>query len=345
MKIGFIVGKNDEIYKDRTIKSKTPKKYLVDNHLQSDVAIAMIIKQNYPDIGVDIILPKDISRIRLKKNDVNFAIGYDCINAINEDPYVKKFSTDESIDELYKIFMDKSCKIFPPFNHNNFTWDKKQYMVKYKRNNIPIPDSIFFKPKGNVSRLLNQIKSYKWNYFIMKPIGGTTGFGFKKFYLNDCFEDLKILKDYLEEHDYYKEFIIQEYIKGFEKFGEIKMFWINDQFSYGVNIKRKDVYSKETVKFVTDKKVLEECKKIGEKAVNLFPPIIVNKKKVKPVLIRTDFTCCLNNDHKKKKYFLNEVENQIAHTYIDKSGITYPTVPILADAFVKKAQELIGLGF
>ena len=73
------------------------------------------------------------------------------------------------------------------------------------------------------------------------------------------------------------------------------MFWINDQFSYGVNIKRKDVYSKETVKFVTDKKVLEECKKIGEKAVHLFPPIIVNKKKVKPVLIRTDFTCCLNN--------------------------------------------------
>ncbi len=32
--------------------------------------------------------------------------------------------------------MDKSCKIFPPFNHNNFTWDKKKYMTKYKKNKI-----------------------------------------------------------------------------------------------------------------------------------------------------------------------------------------------------------------
>ena len=345
IKIGFIVGKNDEIYKDTKLRSLTPSKYLVDKHIHSDVAVAMIIKLNYPDIIVDIILPKDISKTRLKKNNVNFALGYDCINAINEDPYITKFSDDKGVDELYSIFKDKSCKIFPPFNHNNFTWDKKKYMTKYKKNKIPIPDSIFFKPNSNVSKLINQIKSNKWSQFIIKPIGATTGLGFKKFVLSSCLKNLSLVNDYFEEYDYYKEFIIQEYIKGFNQFGEIKMFWINEQFSYAVNIKRKDVNSKETVKFVTDKKVLEECKILGEKVVKLFPPIIVNNKKVKSVMIRTDFTCCLNNDHKKKPYYLNEVENQIAHSYSDKPGITYPYIPVIADAFVKKAYELIGLGF
>ena len=56
MKIGFIVGKNDEIYDDKNLKKITAKKYLVDGELNSDVAIAMTIKKNYPDIKVDIIL-------------------------------------------------------------------------------------------------------------------------------------------------------------------------------------------------------------------------------------------------------------------------------------------------
>tara|TARA_Y100000389_G_scaffold197413_1_gene231977 strand:- start:7351 stop:8391 length:1041 start_codon:yes stop_codon:yes gene_type:complete len=345
LKIGFIVGKNDEIYKDKSLRQKTPKKFFVDNHLHSDVAIAMIIKIKYPDIMVDIILPNEISKKRLKKNQVNFAIGYDCINAINEDPYVKKFSTDEGLDEIYSIFKDKSCKIFPTFEHNNFTWDKKKYMIKYSKNKLPIPDSIFFKPNHSIQKLINQIKSYRWNDFIIKPIGGTTGLGFEQFSLNKCISDLSILEDYFKEYNYYKEFIVQQTITGFKTYGEIKMFWINNQFSYAVNIKRDNVFSKETVKFVSDAKVLEECKKISKKAVHLFPPMKVNGKNVDPVVIRTDLTCCLNNDNKSKKYYLNEVENQIAHSYSDKPGITYPYIPIVADAYVKKAYELVELGF
>ena len=96
MKIGFIVGKNEENYDDKFLKNNTPKKYLVDNELNSDVAIAMTVKLSYPDVTVDIILPNEISKTRLKRNDVNFILGYDCINAINSDPFIKKFSTLKS---------------------------------------------------------------------------------------------------------------------------------------------------------------------------------------------------------------------------------------------------------
>jgi len=347
MRIGFIVGKNDQIYKDNKLKKLTPKKYLFNSdEFHVDVAIAMNIKLNYPNLIVDIILPKEITKKKLKKNDVNFILGYDCLNAINNDPYVKKFSDETGLEELYDIYSDKTCKIFPPFNHNEFTWNKKKYLTKYQKNNIPISSSIFFKPNSNKQKLLNQIKSYGWYNFIIKPIGGTTAFGFKKFLLKECFKDLNILTEYFEENYIYKEFIIQEFIKGFDTYGEIKMIWINNEFSYAVNIKRKELFNdKENVKFVDNKKVLDECKKIGEKALNLFPPIIVGNKKVKPVMVRTDFTCCLNNDDKKKKYYLNEVENQCAHTYSNKPGITYPYLHVISDAFVKKAQELIDLKF
>lgn len=347
MRIGFIVGKDDQFYKDNNLKKNIPKKYLpYGNELHIDVAIAYHIKTNYPDIIVDVILPKEISKTRLKKNHVNFYIGYDCLNAINKDPFVKKFSTDEGIDELYQIFKDKSCKMFPPFEHSNFTWNKKLYLKKYDKYNVPVLDSIFFKPNSNVNNLINQVKSYKWNKFIMKPIGATTGFGFKKFDLNECLNNPKLIHDYLQENNQYKEFICQKFISGFDKFGEIKMMWINGEYSYAVNIKRKDLSGQnENVEFVKDKKVLQECKEIGEKALELFPPIIVNKKRVKPVFIRTDFTCCLNDNNKSQKYYLNEVENQCAHSYCDKPGITYPFMEVIADAFVKKAYELVQLGF
>ena len=127
LKIGFIVGKTDQVYSNDELKKIIPKKYLVyGSQLHIDIAIAYHIKLKYPHIKIDIILPGGISKNRLKKNDVNFYIGYDCLNAVNNEPLIKKFSTDKGIDELYQIFRDKSCKLFPPFEHSNFTWNKKK---------------------------------------------------------------------------------------------------------------------------------------------------------------------------------------------------------------------------
>ena len=344
MKLGFIVGKDEEFYDDKFLKKMTPKKYLVDNELNSDVAIAMTIKLYYPHIQVDIILPNEITKTRLQKNDVNFILGYDCINAINDDPFVKKFSNEKGYQLLHSIYSNKSCKVFPPIEFLEFIWDKKKYLTKLHRNNVRISPSIFFKSNQKFNILLNQIKHYKWRDFIIKPIGGTTAYGFQKFCSTDCSKDLTLLYNYFEENNMYKEFIVQELITGFQKYGEIKMFWINNKYSYAVNTidRGPDNYK---VKMIKDENILDECKKIGEKAIKLVPPIIVNKKRVQPVMLRTDFTCCLNNDENKKKYFLNEIEHQDAGSYVNFKSTTYPYVTVMADSFVKKAEELIRLGF
>jgi len=346
MNIGFIVGKDDEIYNDKDLKKIVKKKYLAYNQLHSDVAIALTIKESYPDINVDIILPKEITKSRLQKNNVNFILGYDFNSILNEDPYVEKFNknTIKGITELLNLYADESCKVFPPIKHLQFILDKKKYLTKLHKNNVLISPTIFYKTTNKLSNLLNQIKEYKWKTFIIKPNGGTTAYGFKKFCQKNCLKDIIILKDYFEENILYNDFIVQEHITGFRKYGEIKMYWINNQYSYAVNtIDRGEKNYR--VKNIIDKNVLKKCKEIGEKAINLVPPIIINKKKVLPVLLRTDFTCCLNNNEKSKKYFLNEIEYQLCGSYINFSNIKYPYVPVMADAFVKKAQELIDLGF
>ena len=112
MRIGFIVGKDDEIYDDDYLFNLTPKKYLQYGELNSDVAVAMTVKNGYQDVTVDIILPREITLERLKKNNVNFILGYDCINQIVQDPYVKKFSGPSGYKKLRDIYSNKSAKIF-----------------------------------------------------------------------------------------------------------------------------------------------------------------------------------------------------------------------------------------
>ena len=67
--------------------------------------------------------------------------------------------------------------------------------------------------------------------FILKPIGSTSKEGFKLFGLSKILKNKKELDDYLKSNEYYEKFIVQKYT-GFGKFGEIRMYWINGEYSY-----------------------------------------------------------------------------------------------------------------
>ena len=345
MKIGFIVGKDDEIYYDDDLYDVTPKKYIQNGELHTDVAIAMTIKQSYPDIKVDIILPKDITLERLKKNNVNFILGYDCINQIVSEPYVRKFSGKQGYKKLHSIYSNHSSKIFPPINFLEFIWSKDKYLDTLNKKKVPITPTITVS-SYNISKILNSIQKRNWKKFIIKPVGGTVAIGVEMFNLSDCLKDPLLLDNYFTENKKnYSKFLIQELITGFRKHGEIKMFWINGEYSYAVNTvdKGEDNYK---VKNVNDKKILKECKSIGKAAIDSIPKIKVGTTEIKPALVRTDFTCCLQNKkHIPKNYFLNEIEHQDAVSYVNFDSINYPYVQVMADTYVKKAHELMNAGF
>lgn len=348
MRIGFIVGKDDEIYDDDYLFNLTPKKYLQYGELNSDVAVAMTVKNGYQDVTVDIILPREITLERLKKNNVNFILGYDCINQIVQDPYVKKFSGPSGYKKLRDIYSNKSAKIFPPIEFLDFIWSKDKYLTKFNQKKIPITKTITVQSKTyNPGKIIGSIQRCGWKDFIIKPVGGTIAIGVEMFKLSDCLKDPLLIKNYFEEYkDQYDKFLIQELIKGFKKQGEIKMFWINGEYSYAVNIVDGGTYETYHVLNVKNKKVLEECKKIGKETLKALPKIKVGTKNITPALVRTDFTCCLNNKSPTpSNYFLNEVEHQDAGSYVNNENITYPYVQVMADTFVKKAYELVEAGF
>ena len=353
MRIGFLVGKEDEIHYDDELFNQTPKKYLQQGDyaeplLHKDVAIAMTIRLSYPDVQVDIILPNEISNKRLQQNNVNFILGYDCINQMVDEPFVKKFQGKKGYNTLKQIYSSPKNKVFPPMNFLEFIWDKEKYLSVFQKKQIPISPTIIVS-KYSTTKILRDIQNKGWKQFIIKPVGGTSAIGVERFQLQQCLKNPLLITNYFQDNqEYYPKFLIQELITGFKKYGEIKMFWINQQYSYAVNTIDKASGDQDgyTVKPFTNKKILNHCKDIGEKALQLLPKIKVNNKIVKPVMVRTDFTCCQGNkQHSSKNYFLNEVEHQDAGSYSNYFEIKYPYVQIMADAFVKKAQELISLGF
>jgi len=340
MKIGIICGKTGEEVLDKELLKTIPKKYKLEGDIHTDVGLAYVIKNKFRDVEVDVIMPKDISNARLQKNDINIPIGYDLINAINDDPYVKKFHGKDGIDRLDKIFQLKKNKIFPSYEYMAFLWDKKKYLQHLQKHKIPISPTIFIKDSVKTVKLVQQVQKCKWNKFIIKPIGGTIGLGFQKFTLSDILKDINPLNEYFNENnEFYREYLVQELITGFIEHGEVKTFWINGEFSYAINIFQTDKSYK--VSEIVDPKVIEECVNIGTKVMKVLPKISYNRRKVIPAMVRIDLTCC----HKNKKfspsnYFVNEIESDIAGTYINYKNIKYPALEVLADTYVKKIKEL-----
>jgi len=357
MRIGFIVGKNNEVCDNQSLRKITPKKYLADtytdegklkkNQLHVDVAIAMTVQTRFPENTVDIILPKEISLQRLKKNDINFVLGYDYISTIEEDPWVPKFAGPGGQKLLLDIYRNPSSNIFPPFKHLDFIWDKKKYLTKFKKSKIPINPTIFVKGSVIIPKLLAQISSYKWKQFIVKPIGGCEGHGCGFFTTASMVAEPTKLMDYFIEHsEMYDEYLVQRLTDGFKRYGEVKSFWIDGSFRYAIvtkDIPPGEYVYPSIISPMTDKRILTKCKEIGEQVNQSIPKLVFNGKKTDPVMTRIDMVCCLDNKPKSSlAYYLNEIEEGgLAGTYTDFKQITYPVVEVLADAYVRKANELL----
>lgn len=343
MKIGIITGKDDEISLHKEINKLVPKKYHINKSVHTDIALCQLIKEKFVGVDVDIILPHEISNTRLQKNNINYVIGYDIINVINDDPFVKKFTGKVGMDKLDKIYRNKQNNIFPSYDFMNLLWDKKNYLKLLERNNIPISPTIFIKENIKQKNLLEKIKIKKWKKFIIKPIGGTIAYGLGIFETIDCNNNKYILDEYFKEQNkYYTEYLVQEKIEGFTKYGEIKSFWIDGKLSYAVNTPAASSPDDEyIIQEIIDQKVLNECEKIGKKIINILPMISFKRKKTLPVLIRIDFSCCKNNKQfSEKNYFVNEIESDIAGLYINFPNIKYPALEVLANTYVQKAYEL-----
>jgi hypothetical protein len=147
---------------------------------------------------------------------------------------------------------------------------------------------------------------------------------------------------FIEHSESYNEYLVQSLTKGFTKYGEVKSFWIDGIFRYAILTKDK-TWCESIIEPMVDGVKLDKCKEIGEKVVKSIPKLIFNGRKVNPVMTRIDTVCCLDNKPQSSlAYYLNEIEEGgLAGTYTNFKQITYPIVDILAEAYVRKASELL----
>lgn len=354
MKIGIITGKSGETYRYEELREMIPKKYYKVNEygekeINTDIAIAFSIRHRFPNIKVDIIEPKDISLARLTKNDINYILGFDHVSALNESPYVKKYSGKQGVQKLDAIYKNPSSKVFPSFPFLSFIWDKKKYLQTLEKHNIPIIPTLFVKSNVSIPKLVKDIQAKKWKEFIIKPNGGTEKIGVEKFSIKDILNDNYDLKNYINTNSkLYNDFLLQPLINGFFKYGEIKTYWMNGNYSYAVNVRDQNTG---TDGFIYDDLIrttenidhilLQKCIRIGEKAIEVIPKLGFNKKKVIPAMVRIDFAFEFKGNSKQpSKIYLNEIEHQDAGSLTENENVSYPYVEIMADTFVKKAREV-----
>lgn len=342
-RIGFIIGKDGEdlIHSTKGFEM-VPEEYRwgPKRRIDVDVAIPYWIKKNY-DVEIDIIDPEEISKKRLKKNDLNFCIGFDVITG----KWLgwKLPELEKQAREIFK--QSRKYKIYPSWRLQNFVYRKGTYLKKFEKAGIPIAPTFLLRSTGKFdigrsTRILNKIQKHGWEFFIIKPELGAGSVGFQK--METAKTSPKKLLKYLNK--YRKEFpgfMVQQAMDGFYKFWELRLWWYNGKFAYAIANKAKVVTgTKEIIAKNPPKKQVEQCKKIAKKIFPLLPQIKYRGKTAPPVMIRTDFGCCQGNTLDKNKYFLNEFELQAANYFTQHTK--FPVIEEGGKAFVKKFKFVTG---
>jgi len=262
LKIGIILNykkaekKKDELLNVNSTKLKWMKHAISSKHSRSgmlhsdllikkgkrsfapdDVAIGIYIESMYPDVIIDYITPDEISTRRFKKNHIVFVIIYDLLEAFH--------LSDPAKFKKYKNALKNSPNVYPPYEYQKFINNKCKYYRYLADKGVPVAPTYCVSrekllkrnPEQYVSRLISKVKRNNWESIIAKPVYGQESVAFAKF-MNcgttgiGCHKK-RMLKYFSNTIPKYKEVVIQEYIKGFDKNNpEYRMFFINGTYMY-----------------------------------------------------------------------------------------------------------------
>lgn len=359
LKIGVIVGKNDWYTHDiedytEDPEYPVPKKFLTHSEgmifISSDIAIVHRMMVEYSNKAeIDMMLPRDITPQRLMKNDVNFILGHDLVDAF----WRRKQSGGNYYKEFTKLYKDRKYHVFPTYPLQKFVLDKGEYYLKFKKADVPVLPTFYIKntekSKLKSDYVINKARKMGWEEFISKPELGAWGRMFERWNLHKLLTN----KNYKRKLDTYLNnpkvakfpaIIFQKTAPGFKEFWEIRTYWFNEKFSHAVGTKHNFETESDDVTVKIKPEILKQCKRIARKAIRVLPKMKIGGEIVKPAMLRIDCGCCL--DGLGGTYFLNEIENQGCNLFIEAVEKTnLDLTGKFANVLYNKARELKRLGF
>ena len=329
--IGIIIGTEDEpISKDYYNKNKSSLKVLEEydiykDYIPYDYAIFAEIKKYGEKNGFNVIplFGNELSLKECNQCDYIFSI-YEGVYSFMNGGY-KKYQ------QYMNILKKTKAKVFPSQKMQQFVIDKHKYLTYFDKKGYKItPTKYVNLSRYSIDAIMKFIQKNKFMNIVIKPELGAFKSGFKviKNPTN------KKVSEYLKKlkKDGYRRILIQQYLSEFNKYGEIKTYWINNKniYSYRQQWENGDglFQSQNNI----EKTLLNECRKTGRQ---LIKDIFNDHEQL--IHIRIDFACCLDNNKQCRDFFINEIEicPTIGDHPYEAHGIAYK---MIAKELIKKCK-------
>ncbi len=300
--IGIIIGTDDEpISRKYYMKNKKTLQCLEEydiygDYIPYDYAIFAEIKKQAEKKGMNVI---PLFGYDLSLKDCNQC---DCIFSIYEGVYSFMDGGIDRYKKYMNILKKTNATVFPSQKMQQFIIDKHKYMkyLQDKKYNIP-PTKFIDLSRTTLKSILDFISKNNLTEIIIKPELGAFKSGFKiikKPTKKNIESQLKKLKK-----QGYKRLLLQPFIPEFNKFGEIKTYWINNKNIYSYNQQWEDGEGVFKGQDKIEPELLRECLATGKKLIN-----DIFKDHEKLIQCRIDFACCMDNDKRCREFFINEIE-------------------------------------
>ena len=300
--IGVIIGTEDEpvspkYYRENKKILKCLEEYdTFSDYIPYDYAIFAEIKNHGEKNGFKVV-PLFGQTFTLKE-----ANACDFIFTIFEGVYSFMNGGYEGYQRFMNILKKTNATVFPSQKMQEFVINKHKYMSYLDKKGYNITPTKFVNLNNySIKPIMSFINKHDFKNIIVKPELGAFKTGFK--IINNVTE--KKVSDYLKKLKKmdYRRILIQDFIPEFNKFGEIKTYWVNNKNVYSYKQQWEDGEGVFQSQDKIEKDLLNECLKTGK---NLLEDI---SKDHEPLIqCRVDFACCMNNDKQCREFFINEIE-------------------------------------
>ena len=131
VKIGILGGRLGEcnpVEPYRKWMDNVPEEHIEDGWILNEAALVAAIEHKYPDAEVSYI--RNFNEKVLQKNDVNFLVGVNLLNAWHGTPAMHR--------KWLSVMKNKKNNIYPPLSEQYFLYNKGDYLKYYEKKGIPI---------------------------------------------------------------------------------------------------------------------------------------------------------------------------------------------------------------
>jgi hypothetical protein len=289
------------------------KEYTTD-----DISIFKYLKAKYHNKKEKhefIAIPGDSENLKsqIESCDIVFLLIFDVLEAFHT-------HSEYNFSNIKKIF--KLPNVFPPFPYQDLINKKNKYYKFLQEKSINVLPFLYISAgeiRNDMKSCIDKIKAMELGddrKFIGKPIFGQESVDFEVFSKNT--KKYRIEK-YLDRiKNMYPGCIFQPFKRGYDRFGEYRVFFIgdsieycvrtktvNDEFQYEVVFSRNTSLKDKSLQFAKNvninvvKNIFKFCKSIFDK----LPVFTCFGNDIPKLLTRMDISCCHNNS-----YFVAEIE-------------------------------------